>query len=420
MQNSIFKRKLKICVALVCAAIVFPVLAGAQEAPLSQTELENQIRARTQKLEEINREIETVQGNLRETQTQKESLTREVKTLDYSIRQLDLNIKADEITSQKLTFEVADLQYDLEGIGRSIEAKRGVIAELLRELYRNEKANFLVLILRHGRLTESIAEAQSLGSLREQLALDIQNLKELSGVYGTKLDNVTEKQGEIHVRQENLKNRKYIVEDKKSERESLLTVTKNKETIYEKQVEDLKEQQEKISSEIEKIEDELRASFNVSLLPVKRPGALAWPLQGGRVTQHFGEKSYLYRGRPHNGLDIGVPIGTPVFAAEDGKVWAVDDNDRSRTRKYQYGKYIVIRHDNNFATLYAHLSRWVVSEGQVVKRGDLIGYSGSTGYATGPHLHFGLYWAPSITYKAVPPAAGLVPVGVIINPEDYL
>ena len=101
---------------------------------------------------------------------------------------------------------------------------------------------------------------------------------------------------------------------------------------------------------------------------------------------------------------------------------AVDNNDRgvSRWQKYQYGRYVLIKHDNNLSTLYAHLSRQVVARGATVKRGDLIGYSGNTGYSTGPHIHLTVYWAPSVQMKSVPPAAGLVPVGVTIDPNDYL
>ena len=78
------------------------------------------------------------------------------------------------------------------------------------------------------------------------------------------------------------------------------------------------------------------------------------------------------------------------------------------------------RHENGLATLYAHLSRQTVGAGAAVKRGDLVGYSGNTGYSTGPHLHLGLYWASSIEMKSVPPAAGLVPVGVTLDQQIYL
>ena len=189
---------------------------------------------------------------------------------------------------------------------------------------------------------------------------------------------------------------------------------------------ELEKQQNSISDEIDKIEDQLRAAFDPTLLPGKRPGVFGWPIllkkNGGLayVTQQFGEKSYLYRGKPHNGLDVGGPLGTPIFAADDGVISAVDNNDKSSWQKYQYGKYVMIEHGNNITSLYAHLSKQIVKKGDSVKRGDVIGYLGNTGYATGPHLHFGAYWTPSIQFKTISPANGLVPIGVIINPEDYL
>ena len=109
-----------------------------------------------------------------------------------------------------------------------------------------------------------------------------------------------------------------------------------------------------------------------------------------------------------------------IACPADGTVMTVDNNDLGTRQKRQYGRYVLIKHDNNLSTLYAHLSRQVVARGATVKRGDLIGYSGNTGYSTGPHIHLTVYWAPSVQMKSVPPAAGLVPVGVTIDPNDYL
>jgi murein DD-endopeptidase MepM/ murein hydrolase activator NlpD len=83
----------------------------------------------------------------------------------------------------------------------------------------------------------------------------------------------------------------------------------------------------------------------------------------------------------HTGVDIGVPSGSKVVAANAGKVLkAVYDS--------AYGNYILIDHGGGKATLYAHLSRFKVKSGDTVTRGQLIALSGSTGYSTGPHLHF--------------------------------
>jgi murein DD-endopeptidase MepM/ murein hydrolase activator NlpD len=103
---------------------------------------------------------------------------------------------------------------------------------------------------------------------------------------------------------------------------------------------------------------------------------LAWPLRGP-VTSGFG-----YRwGRMHQGIDIGVPVGTPIHAAKSGTVIFVGSMSG-------YGNVVIIDHGGGFSTLYAHQSRTASSKGQQVSQGQVIGYSGNTGHSTGPHLHF--------------------------------
>jgi len=399
---------------------------ASSTAGMTRQELEDLIASRSQQLDQVNQQLQTTQKNLQSTRDQKASLQRELTTLQYNISQLELNIKSDQITVDKLGLEIESTNYDIRDIELSINDKRNTIIYLLRELQKNDQASMLVTLLRSDSLADGFLETQSLKDLRTQLADDIMSLGNLRGELNTKLADVSDRKVQIEANKTDLAARKTIVQDQQQARQVILAQTKNKETVYAQQLTDLQKQQNAIEDEIGKIEDQLRAAFDPSLLPTKRHGVFAWPAamadQGGpgRVTQHFGEKSALYRGKPHNGLDIGVPIGTPIYAAEAGTVTAVDNNDKSSWRKYQYGKYILIKHGNNLATLYAHLSRQLVVVGATVSRGQLIGYSDTTGYATGPHLHFGVYWAPSIIMKSLPPAAGLVPVGVVIDPEDYL
>jgi murein DD-endopeptidase MepM/ murein hydrolase activator NlpD len=103
---------------------------------------------------------------------------------------------------------------------------------------------------------------------------------------------------------------------------------------------------------------------------------LIWPVQGV-LTSPFG----MRWGRMHEGIDIGAPTGTPIYAAAGGTVnyagW-----------EGGYGNLTVIDHGNGLATAYGHQSQLAVSSGQTVSRGQVIGYVGSTGHSTGPHLHF--------------------------------
>jgi len=406
-----------------------PFSASAQTATqpsATRDELETRIKAKADELEKLNRDLEAKQEALRTTTDARVSLQKELSTIQYNINQLELSIKADEVTAQKLGLEVDSLTYDIRDIRNSIDDKKEGIGRLMLQMHERDSENLLMIFLKNTSLSAGLVEAQSITAVKDQLRKDIESLSILDKQLNTKVGQVTNKKEEIEQRKKNSVVRKSIVEDQKETRTTVLAETKNKEAVYQKEVSELQKQQDAVSDEIAKIEEQLRAAFDVGLLPTKRPGVFLWPITlvtdggKGRVTQHFGEISKLYRGKPHNGLDIGAPIGTPVFAADDGTIIAVDNNDRTATKKYQYGKYILIRHGTNLTTIYAHLSRQVVQKGAQVKRGDIIGYSGSTGYATGPHLHFGVYWAQSVLMKSVPPAAGLVPVGVVVNGEDYL
>ncbi len=114
-------------------------------------------------------------------------------------------------------------------------------------------------------------------------------------------------------------------------------------------------------------------------------GKLLWPVSGHRITSHFGWRIHpiTHTRRFHDGVDIGVPPGTPIKAADKGLV--------VHSGWYGvYGKTVLIDHGSGISTMYAHCSRIKVSNGQVVSRGQVIGYVGSTGWSTGPHLHFGV------------------------------
>jgi len=110
------------------------------------------------------------------------------------------------------------------------------------------------------------------------------------------------------------------------------------------------------------------------------------PLRHARVTSSFSYRRYhpiLKRYRPHHGTDFGAKRGTPLLAVNSGKV-------TFSGRQGGYGKVVKIKHPNGYESLYAHQSRIRVKRGQQVKKGQIIGYVGSTGRSTGPHLHLGM------------------------------
>ena len=107
------------------------------------------------------------------------------------------------------------------------------------------------------------------------------------------------------------------------------------------------------------------------------------PVGGVMLTSDYGLRNHPILGgrRNHKGVDLAGPTGTPVYATADGFV--------SKAERFSsYGNYIQIEHGGELQTRYAHLSGYAVAAGQMVKKGQLIGYIGSTGRSTGPHLHY--------------------------------
>lgn len=143
-------------------------------------------------------------------------------------------------------------------------------------------------------------------------------------------------------------------------------------------------------------EDAVLAVGSVVVIP---DGEISAPIYSGSTAKAHGTGGPLYESyyiRPlsggtktqglhgYNGVDLGAPIGTPIFAAASGEVIL----SRNRGWNGGYGTYIVIKHSNGTQTLYAHNSENIVNTGWHVVQGQVIGYVGSTGKSTGPHLHF--------------------------------
>jgi murein DD-endopeptidase MepM/ murein hydrolase activator NlpD len=110
-----------------------------------------------------------------------------------------------------------------------------------------------------------------------------------------------------------------------------------------------------------------------------------YPVQG-RISSYFGERADPFTGVPnyHNGIDIVNRPGTPVLAAMAGTVADVGFN-------YNYGNYVILKHSGQYQTLYGHLTRAIVGRGQKLQQGESLGELGSTGYSTGPHVHFSIF-----------------------------
>ena len=136
------------------------------------------------------------------------------------------------------------------------------------------------------------------------------------------------------------------------------------------------------------------------------------PLDGARISSGFGKRKHPVLGytKMHKGVDFAAPRNTPIFAAGDGIIELARKNGG-------YGNYIRIRHNTDYKTAYAHLASFGrnVSEGKRIKQGDVIGYVGTTGRSTGPHLHYEIIFRN----KQVNPLKVRMPKGLKLKNENY-
>lgn len=145
-----------------------------------------------------------------------------------------------------------------------------------------------------------------------------------------------------------------------------------------------------------------------SLMP-----SLKWPASCKTITQAYGNKNARYAKGYHTGIDMGCMAGSPIYAAHDGTVTFAGYNG-------SYGNEVRVAYNSTFLTSYHHMSRIAARRGQVVSAGTVIGYIGSTGMSTGPHLHFEV----RINGKDVNPsqylAGAALPSGGVIQADNPL
>ena len=236
------------------------------------------------------------------------------------------------------------------------------------------------------------------GGVNDQLTL----LKSLKRELESNKQQTEAEKKQLSSLKSQLTDQQKIIAENKAAQDKLLKDTKNKESEYKKILAAQLAKKEKLEDEISDFEAQLKIAVDPTLLPTPETGILSWPVASVRITQYFGNTPFstknpqIYNGSGHTGVDFGISTGAIVKSAANGVVVDTGNTD-AQCSGVSYGKWILVRHPNGLSTLYAHLSLIKVSAGQNVARGETIGYSGNTGYSTGPHLHFAVFASQAVS-----------------------
>lgn len=414
------KQYTSVVAVLVALFFMFPfLLRGA-----SIDELSKNIEEKNQEIKKLEEEEKKYRDELAARAKQGKTLKEELARINGEINKLKRDITLTEKKIQKTKLEIEALGLDIHEKEASIRKLRGGLAGIIQSFSEQTQESTLELLIKYNTLAEFFQNIDYGASLKHKIISSLDTLKKLQQELRAKHANAQEKKGELEELEDSLKDRKSIREVTQRDRATLLQKTKNEEKLYQNLLAENEKRQEELFREMEKLEEELRKLVDPDSLPPARKGLLLAPVDG-IVTQGYGDTPFVRgAGRDfykfHNGIDMRAPIGTPIRAADEGTVLAIGDTDRYCWRG-AYGKYIVLNHPNNLSTMYAHLSLIRVQSGQVVHRGDIIGYTGNSGLSMGPHLHFTLYDSRTVELRLGPRGTcGILPLGGSLNPMIYL
>lgn len=380
-------------------------------------DLKKQIEQKQQEIKNLEAQAAAYTQSLNTTQKQKNTLASELTRIGKQISALNLQIKKTQVQIDATTLQIEEIKDSIIKKETEIRKRRDDLAYTIKMMDQSDKEDgVLSLVLSTRSFSDLFNQQNYIANFQKQISDALAAVKALKTDLESFQQNQEQKKNELKSLSGQLQNQRSIVDDQKTEKDSLLKQTKNKEKEYQNLLSTIARQRSDTEKEIAGLETKLRAAIDRSKLPVGK-GILAWPLDDVRFTQGYGKPNWSAAYDFHNGVDFAASVGTPVKASLGGKIIGVGNNG-----KYAYGKWISIDHGSkNIVTLYGHLSLQVVRVGQTVKTGDIIGYSGATGYSTGPHLHFSVFASESYTLlesKKVPNL--LIPVGGTVNPLDYL
>lgn len=393
---------------------------------LNIDDIKKQIDIKNTSIKELEAEIVKYQGEILTLSKTGKSLQSNIKIYDSSINKLTADIKLTENKIDKTNLEIKQLAIKIGDKADEIKSMHDSLASSLQEGFIEEQNTLFETLLINNTLSEFSDKIEKLNTFQSSIEKNSKNLKIKKQNLKLNKNEVETKKLKLVEYKNDLSNQKKIVEISKVEKKKLLFETKNKQSEFAKILAERQKIKEQFEKELFGFESQLKIAINPSLYSGAR---INWPLDNVRITQLFGKTvaaQKLYVSGSHSGVDFGAPVGTKVKAVKGGIVIGVGDTGVVQNC-YSYGKWILIKHNNGLSSVYAHLSYTSVNEGQNVDDGQIIGYSGNTGYSTGPHLHLGIWASQGVKveiYTKGKYCNGLkmpiAPPNAYLNPMAYL
>ena len=411
---------------------LLPVRSVSVHADLV-SDLQDRISDSEGEIAALEAEIAEYQKELAAIGEEKTTLANTIETLKKKKKKLAADISVTQEHINRTQLNITRLSLDIGDTSRDIGEKKEAIAHFIRKIDETESLSLAELLLSSDTLSRFWDDIEIMQRFQENIDHHVDELILFKSELEYDKAAVEREQTNLITYRTQLSDQKEIADQNRATQNALLTQTKNQESLYQSKLTEKIAAKEALEKELLEYESQLQFALDPDSVPRIGSGVLAWPLDDVYITQYFGNtpfaKSGAYGGNAHNGIDLRASVGTPIYTSLSGVVQATGNTD-AIPGCYSYGKWVLIKHYNGLSTLYAHLSLMKVSEGQTLLTGDIIGYSGNTGYSTGPHLHYTVYASDAVEIVRLGDiktrtncANAYIPVSALsgyMNPLDYL
>ena len=375
-------RKLRIvCAALavfVTVAALLPGISGTDALAVSQS----QIDALEEQRDALRAEREEMQAGIDELESQQADVLQQKAALDAQNEVYRQEIELIEEQVSLYTQLVEQKHQEVELATQAESEQLATYRRHVRAMEENGRYTYLSILFGSRSLGELMSNLDMIGEIMEadqrsyeQYTAAREQSEQIQAEYETMLTELDSRQSELETEKAALE---VQIDEATQMIVDLEAQLETDRAAYEEQLAKEAALEADIQEMIAELERQEAANSIVST------GTYIWPLPGYSPGSAYGWRIHPIWGdrRFHAGEDIGAPMGTPILAADSGLVTVIPDNVNG------YGNYIMINHGGGRVTLYAHMSGFAVSNGATVTQGQTIGYVGSTGNSTGPHLHF--------------------------------
>ena len=361
--------KKRICLTVITVVLIIIIGFNAVQA-ITYSDLEQKRVELRNKINEAGKSLENINVELTEKLDEINKLDGEINTYEKQVSNITQNL-------QNIEKQIKETEEQLKTIEEKYDYQKKLLEKRLIYAYETGTTRYLDVLLNSKSIVDFITNYYIIGEIA-------QYDKDL-------LDNIGRQRNQIEQIENGLKSSKENLKVIRAEQKKIAILLENSKAVKSSYVNKLSNAELEIKQEIEIYQNELdliELEILLTSLEGTRSeyagGTFAWPTPGYyTITSPYGMRLHpvLKVYRNHNGMDIGAPTGSYIIAANDGIV-------TKSTYSYSYGNMVMIDHGGGVSTLYAHGSEIIAQVGDTLKRGTAIVKVGSTGWSTGPHLHF--------------------------------